>query len=533
MLKITQRPKFIVLCILDGWGVAAEARGNAITLANPVNFNHFWRSFPHTLLASTGQSVGLPKGHVGNSEVGHQNIGAGRVVFQDVLRISLAIDNGSFFKNPALDAAVQNAKSNNSNIHLIGLVSQGSVHSYIDHFFALLKLFKHVQIPASLVKIHMIVDGRDSPPTSAKIFLSRVIQRINTENLGQVASLCGRYWAMDRDNRWDRTQKAYNLFLGIAEVKATEPIRAIEESYSAGVTDEFVKPTLIVTSDNQPPAVIRENDSIIFFNYRPDRMRQLVKTFVLDDLGQIKTPSGETVHTFDRGPKISQLFTVTLTQYESHLPVSAVAFGPNQVKMPLARVLSERKLRQLHIAETEKFAHVTYFFNGGREQPFDNEDRLLINSPKVASYDQMPQMATEKITQTILDRLAGYRYNFIVVNFSNADMVGHTGNLQATIEGIQTIDQNLGILVKTVLARSGALIITADHGNAEQMINPQTGQIDTEHNSNPAPCIIIANDLHAKHIQLKRGILADIAPTILSMLNIPKPSAMTGRNLLE
>lgn len=534
MLKITQKPKPIVLCILDGWGIAPSSDGNAITRANPVNFNGLWFSYPHTYLTTSGQDVGLPEGQVGNSEVGHENLGAGKIVFQDQLRIDLAIENGSFFENEALLATVDHAHLHKSDIHLIGLISTGTVHSKISHIFATLDLLQKANIDETRVKLHIITDGRDSPPIAAKSLVAQIAGKINQEKLAQIASVSGRFWAMDRDNRWDRTAKAYLAFTGHSPADSTgqNPVKVIEDSYTAGITDEFIEPTVITNESGHPLGKIKDNDAVIFFNYRPDRARQLVKAFILDSLEGLKTASGQQAQTFDRGPKIANLFTVTMTQYQKDLNVNSVAYPPQEVTMPLARVIAERNLRQFHIAETEKYAHVTYFFNGGREVPFPGENRLLINSPKVKTYVEKPEMSADQITKNLISRIREQVFDFIVVNFANADMLGHTGNIEAAIKGIQVVDTYLGVISKTVLSAGGALIITADHGNAEQMINPQTKQIDTEHHASPAPFIVIAAEFRGKNLQLKAGILADVAPTILAMMNIPKPSQMTGRDLL-
>ena len=533
MLKITQKVKPLVLCILDGWAIAKDYPGNAITHANPANFNALWFSYPHTYLATTGQAVGLPEGQVGNSEVGHLNLGAGKIVFQDVLRINLAIANGSFFENEALISAIDHSLKNNSNIHVMGLIGSGKVHSDTHHMFAILDLIKSSNIKSSKVKIHLFTDGRDSPPTSAKIYLSATLAKIKSEELGQAASVSGRYFAMDRDNRWDRTRDAYLALTGHWQNKSYDSLQLLEISYTEGITDEFIKPTIICDQNGNPLGAISDNDSVIFFNFRPDRARQLTRAFVQEDLGKIKTSSGEVVTTFDRGPMLKNLFFVTLTKYETNPPVSAVAFGPEEIPMPIARVFAERNDRQFHIAETEKYAHVTYFFNGGRELPFPGEDRLLISSQKVFSYDQKPEMSTPQITKQVIERISSRVYDFVVINLANADMVAHTGNFQATVAGVKSADEHLGLIAKAALAQGGGILITADHGNAEQMISPQTKQIDTEHNSNPAPFIVCLNELKGKRIQLSQGLLADVAPTILGILGIPKPSQMTGRNLLE
>lgn len=533
MLKIISKPKPLILCILDGWGIAPHNPGNAISLAQPVNFNSLWFSYPHTILLTSGQSVGLPAAEAGNSEVGHLNLGAGRIVFQDLLRINLAITNGSFFENEAFLKACKHRETNDSRIHLMGLVSPGVVHSEIKHLYALLKLLQQESINPSKIKIHLFTDGRDSPPTSAKIYLQEILKRLREENLGEIATLSGRYFAMDRDNRWDRTEKAYTTLLGKSPNLQTDPVVSIEKSYSEGKTDEFIEPIVFVDNNGNPVGPIASGDSVIFFNYRPDRARQLTQAFVLENFKSLQTSSGEGVKTFSRGPKLANLFFVTMTEYEKGLPVSAVAFPHRGVVMPVARVFSEINDRQLHIAETEKYAHVTYFFNGGQELPFNGEDRILVNSKKVASYDQAPEMSTPEITKHLIGRINNRVYDFIVVNLANADMVGHTGNLNATIQGIQAIDIHLGIIAKAALSAGGGVIITADHGNAEEMINPKTARIDTEHNANPAPCILVFKELRGVNTQLPRGILADIAPTILGILKISKPSQMTGRNLLD
>lgn len=533
MLKITSQVKPLILCILDGWAIAADNPGNAITRANPVNFNRLWFSYPHTYLTATGQAVGLPEGQVGNSEVGHLNLGAGKIVFQDVLRINLAITNGSFFENEAFLSAIDHVQKSKSNIHIMGLVGLGQVHSDTAHMLALLTLFKKAQVPPDQVKIHMFTDGRDSPPTSAKIYLTQILEKIKKENLGEVATIVGRYYAMDRDNRWDRIELAYLALTGKSQNKSYDPISLLEISYTEGITDEFVKPTIICDKEGNAIGPITRGDAVIFFNFRPDRARQLTQAFVSDKLETVKTSSGQTVKTFSRGPKLADLFFATLTNYDSNLSVTNVAFEKEKVPMPIARVFSERNQRQFHIAETEKYAHITYFFNGGRELPFPGEDRLLINSPKVASYDLKPEMSTPQITKHLIEKIPSRVYDFIVVNLANADMVGHTSNFDAAVIAVKSIDAYLSLITKAALSVGGGILITADHGNAEQMINPHTGQKDTEHNANPVPLIVCAGELKGKNIQLSQGLLADVAPTILGILQIPKPSQMTGRNLLE
>lgn len=532
MFRLNSKPKIIVLCILDGWGVSQDDPGNAITQAQPSCFNELWFSYPHTILVANGQAVGLPEGQVGNSEVGHINLGAGRIVFQDLLRINTAIADGTFYQNQAFLNAIDHIIKNNSNVHLMGLVGYGAVHSDIAHLYAILQILKKSQIPQSRIKLHLFTDGRDSPPASAKIYLSEMLSKISSGELGQVASISGRYYAMDRDNRWDRTAKAYDAILGKSPSKSTNVLDVVEKSYAQNITDEFIVPTTIVDESQIPIGPIHQNDAAIFFNYRPDRARQLSKAFVLDNVATLKTNFGETVKGFNRGPKIKNLFFISMTNYERHLPVTMVAFPPEEITMPIARVFAEMNAKQLHIAETEKYAHVTYFFNGGRELPYPGEDRILVDSPKVASYDLVPQMSAPEITSQLINHISSGGYDFVVMNYANADMVSHTGNVKATILSVKTIDNQLKLLSRQILQMGGCLIITADHGNAEEMINLRTGEKDTEHNPSPVPFILAYPELRGINTQLPQGLLADVAPTILSLAKIPKPSQMTGRSLL-
>lgn len=532
MPKLSHIPKPIILCIVDGWGQAPASAGNAITGAQPANFTRLRLTYPHTILTTSGTSVGLPQGEVGNSEVGHLNLGAGRIVLQDLLRIDSAVADGSFFTNQAFAGAINHIKTTGGNVHLMGLVGLGSVHSSTSHLFALLSLLQKSDVPKERVKLHIFTDGRDSPPASAKAVIGELSEKLEKENLGQIASISGRYYAMDRDNRWERTAAAYFVTLGQTLNLKSDPARAIDDSYLEGITDEFIEPVAIADADGNAVGRIKESDAVIFFNFRPDRARQLARAFLLPSLEGQKTASGESVQAFERGPKIKNLFFVSMTQYQRGLPVSAVAFPPNEVALPLARIISERGLKQLHMAETEKYAHVTYFFNGGREEPFQGEDRVLINSQKVASYDLVPEMSTPQITEKLINEIKSGVYDFIVVNLANADMVGHTGNFEATLKAVNAVDAALAQIAKTALGVGGGLIITSDHGNAEEMIDSQTGQIDTQHNASPAPCLFVFKEFAGNGIVLPEGLLADVAPTILALLNIPKPAAMTGRNLL-
>jgi len=532
MLKISQKPKPLVMLILDGWGVAQDSAGNAITHANPKNFNDLWYSFPHATLSSAGQSVGLPEGQVGNSEVGHLNLGAGRIVFQDLLRINMSIADGTFFENAAFKAAVDHVQKNGSKIHLMGLVGLGSVHSEREHLYALLSFIARQGISQARVKLHLFTDGRDSPPTSARFYLNEIKSKIASLGIGQIATISGRYFAMDRDNRWDRIEKAYNAICGIGQNTEKDPMEAVEQSYKESKTDEFIEPVIIVDESQVPVGKVSAGDAVIFLNYRPDRARQLTKAFVFEDLTNFQTSSGDKIITFDRGKKIENLFFVSMTRYERDLPVNKIAFEPKEVEMPISRVFSELGAKQLHMAETEKYAHITYFFNGGREKIFPYEDRILIDSPKVTSYDQKPEMSTPEITKTLISKVNTNLYDFIVCNFANADMVAHTGKLDATIRAVQIIDNFLGDIVRLIFAKGGGVVITSDHGNAEEMINLRTGEIDTEHNINPSPCIFAFDKLRGQNTQFPQGLLADVAPSILSLMQIPKPQQMTGRSLL-
>lgn len=539
--------KTVGLVILDGWGIAKKGPGNAISLAKIPNFTKYWSLYPHTKLAASGEAVGLPRGEDGNTETGHLSLGAGRIVYQDLPRINLAIADGSFFKNKAFLDAISHIKKYKSNLHLLGLIGSGGVHSNIEHLFALLHLCKEQGLDGN-VFLHLITDGRDSPPTSAFEYLSNVRNELIKLNLGKIATIMGRYYAMDRDRRWDRTEKAYlALTQGLGNT-ATTPEEAIKNAYNQKQTDEFIFPT-VITENGKPTAIVSDNDSLIFFNFRIDRPRQLTKAFVLDDFkrdaGKItfdpytvkyykrhvleKEPS---YPLFERGKKIANLFFVTMTEYEANLPV-AIAFPPQIIDMTLGRVISERGLRQLKVSETEKERFVTFYFNGFREKPFPGEDKLIIPSPHVPTYDLKPEMSALEMTDALIKKINSGNYAFFVVNFANPDMVGHTGVIPAAIKAVETTDECIGKIVNSVLSLDGSCVITADHGNVEEMIDLETGGVDTEHSTNPVPAIIISNQLLGKSQELESGILADVAPTVLSLMGIPKPAAMTGRNLIQ
>lgn len=536
----------VVLCILDGWGIAPPGPGNPISLAKLPNLTRFYAGYPSGQLAAAGEAVGLPHGEEGNTEVGHLNIGAGHIVYQDLPRINMSIADGTFFQNQAFLEAVNHVRKANSNLHLMGLIGSGGVHSSLNHLYALLRFCQEQKLQN--VYLHLFTDGRDSPINVAADIIMQIVEQLQKLSIGKIATISGRYYAMDRDNRWDRTEKAYNAMVkGLGE-KVSSPLEAVNKSYQKGRTDEFIFPTNIVDQNQNPIGLIRDHDAIIFFNYRIDRSRQLTKTFVIPDFENIKvrnvvyTPYGHEQHarnqdnheitlkTFERGSQIDDLFFVTMTEYEKGLPVT-VAYLPTRVLTPLAQVISNQNRRQLHITETEKERFVTYYFNGLREDEFQGEDRIVIPSSKVATYDLKPEMSVIGITDILEDRLKMDAYDFAVVNFANADMVGHTGNIKATIKACEIIDECLGKLASQILSTGGALIITADHGNAEEMISAETGEMETEHSTNPVPFIVVSVKLRGPR-KLQKGILADVAPTILSLMDIPKPQEMTGRNLL-
>lgn len=534
-------PNFVILVVLDGWGLAHANAGNAVRLANTVNINKFKASYPNTQLLASGESVGLPHGEDGNTETGHINLGAGRIVYQDLERINMSIADGRFFSNSTFEKCFDHVIKNNSDLHIMGLVGAGGVHSNLNHLFALINFANTKKI--NNLFIHAFTDGRDSPPTSAKTYLLNIQDKISNLKFAKIASVMGRYWAMDRDQRWDRTQKAYDCLVhGKGNVfNSYEEI--IDLSYKEGKTDEFIEPSLI---NNEGVHTIKDNDAVIFFNFRIDRPRQLTKAFVFKDFSKAnlvfdsdpfkkipeKTVAGKT---FDRGNKLNNLFFVTMTDYGKSITQEGAfaAFPPEIVNNPLSLVLSQNGHAQLKVTESEKERFVTFYFNGMHEKPFPLEDRIIISSPKVATYDQKPEMSSAEITQTLISKIAQNYYKFIFVNYPNPDMVGHTGNIGPAVRAIEVVDDCMGKLATQVITHNGALLITADHGNAEEMINLQTNQIDTEHSSNPVPFLCIYRPLLGKPIQLRSGILADVAPTALSLLGIQTPIDMTGRDLLK
>jgi len=490
----------ILLAILDGWGHSDKKIGNAIYYAHTPNFDYFWRKHPHCLLEASGEAVGLPAGQQGNSEVGHLNIGAGRIVYQESLKILKAIENGSFFENKVLTEAMKKAKEHR--LHLMGLIGNGGVHAMMEHLYALLEMAKEYGVKD--VKIHCFLDGRDTPPKSAIEFIKELEEKLASIGIGKIASLIGRYYAMDRDKRWDRTKKAYDMLVRGKARKAKNAIEAIEMAYENGETDEFVEPTII-----DEDAVIKNGDVVIFFNFRPDRGRQLTKAFIEKNFKE-----------FERMPL--KVHFVTLTKYDKNFD-NPSAFETEDIKNTFGEVISSNGLKQLRIAETEKYAHVTYFFNGGREEPFKNEHRCLIPSPKVATYDLKPEMSAYEVTKEVLKRMD--EYDVIILNYANPDMVGHTGNWNATLKALEAVDECLGKVVNKVIEKKGIAIITGDHGNAEEMFENENPK--TSHTTNPVPFILVGYDA-----KLKNGKLGDIAPTMLYLLGIDKPKEMTGENLI-
>jgi 2,3-bisphosphoglycerate-independent phosphoglycerate mutase len=541
------RPKPVVLIVLDGWGIGPNNPGNAIMRAKTPNMDKYMVMYPHGQLAASGDAVGLPKGEDGNTETGHLNIGAGRIVYQDLPRINMAVADGTFAQNPAFQEAFKHATEQQSNVHLMGLIGSGGVHSSMNHLYALLAAAKQAGFSKN-VYVHAFMDGRDSPPTAGIEYLTQLQQHMEKLGVGQLATIVGRYYAMDRDHRWERTQVAYDAPTIGSNNCTPDLVKAIRASYDAGKTDEFIEPISICGEDGQH-RLIKDNDSVIFFNFRIDRPRQLTKAFVLPNFESGTAAEGfdpysvkytrshiqqpvSTGPTFQRQKTVKNIVFVTMTEYEKGLPV-LVAFPPEYVAMPLGRVLSDHNLRQLRMAETEKERFVTYYFNGQREDPFPGEDRVIIPSAKVATYDLKPEMSAVEITRTLLEKISLNVYDVVIVNYANADMVGHTGNLEATTIACGVLDLCVGEVVTAVTGRGGVVMITADHGNAEEKINNETGEINTEHTTYPVPFILCGNELQNRSNKtLERGILADVAPTMLKILGIERPTDMTGRSLI-
>ena len=502
--------KVTMLMIMDGFGENEKSEGNAVKLAQTPNLDKLMKQNPNTKIKSSGIYVGLPDGQMGNSEVGHINIGAGRVVYQELMKITNSIESGDFFSINELTDAIEHCKKNNSKLHIIGLLSDGGVHSHIRHLYAILELAKRKDFEN--VYVHCFLDGRDTAPTSGEGYIAELEKKMEEKGVGKIASIMGRYYSMDRDKRWDRVEKAYNALVnGIGE-KETSANIAIEKSYQKEVFDEFVEPVIITNSP------IESNDSVIFFNFRHDRAREITRALVDENFKEFKTK------------KLENLYYVCMTEYDSAMPNVHIAFKPEIIKNTFGEYISNKGLTQLRIAETEKYAHVTFFFNGGiEEKQYKNEDRILVPSPKVPTYDMQPEMSIVEVTDKVIAAIDERKYDCIILNFANTDMVGHTGNLEAAIKAVEAVDNAVGKVVEAIQRNNGVLLITADHGNAEQMIDYVTGEPQTAHTTNDVPLILVGLD----NVKLKEGRLADLAPTMLDIMGLDKPAQMTGESLIE
>jgi 2,3-bisphosphoglycerate-independent phosphoglycerate mutase len=517
MTRLEHRP--VALIILDGFGVNDAVAGNAVKAAHTPNLDRYNALYPHTLIHTSGMDVGLPRGQMGNSEVGHTNIGAGRIVYQELTRITKAVEDGDFFDNPALSGAIKHAKTNNTALHLFGLVSDGGVHSHNTHLYALLELAAKNKL--SKVFVHCLYDGRDVPPDSAKGYTEELVAKMSQIGVGRIATLMGRYYAMDRDNRWERVSKAYHAMVLGEGPTATDPVKAVADSYEAGVMDEFVLPT-VITENGQPIARIQSNDAVIFFNFRPDRAREITRALIQPDFSGFPRPLGAL-----------SLYFVTMTQYDktfASFPGLHVAYFPENLNNTFGAYISEKGLTQLRIAETEKYAHVTFFFNGGVEKEYPGEDRCLIPSPKVATYDLQPEMSAFSVADEAVCRVNSDKYDVIILNFANCDMVGHTGIFAAAVKAVEAVDSCFGKVADAVIAKGGIVLLTADHGNAEQMIDPETGGPFTAHTTLPVELILAGA---GEGIAVHEGRLADLAPTMLNLMNLAVPIEMTGKSLIN
>ncbi len=501
----------VTLIIMDGFGYSEKTQGNAVKIAKTPNIDKYLKECPNTLIGASGLDVGLPDGQMGNSEVGHTNIGAGKIIYQELTRITKSINDGDFFKNEEFLNAVNNCKKNNSTLHLFGLLSDGGVHSHNTHLYALLKLAKESGLKD--VFVHCFMDGRDVSPTSGIDFVKDLQNEMEKLGVGKIGTISGRYYAMDRDNRWERVEKAYSALV-YGEGNQNENAQdAVKKSYDEGVTDEFIVPTVVTKGSN-----IKANDSVISFNFRPDRAREIARTLVDDDFSGFERRNG-------RFP----LYYVCMTTYDVTMPNVTVAFKPEKREMNFGEYVSSLGMTQLRIAETEKYAHVTFFFNGGKEEPSEGEDRALIPSPKVATYDLKPEMSAFEVTDEAVKRIESGKYDVIILNFANCDMVGHTGVFDAAVKAVETVDTCVGKVVDSVLKMGGVLCITADHGNSEQMIDPQSGDVFTAHTTNKVPFIVVGKDCKLR----SGGGLSDIAPTLIKLMGTAQPECMSGKSLIE
>ena len=503
--------KLTMLMILDGYGYNPSTEGNAIFSAKTPVMDKLLKEYPNTLINASGMDVGLPDGQMGNSEVGHTNIGAGRIVYQELTRITKSISDGDFFENDALKKAVENCKKNDSSLHLFGLLSDGGVHSHLSHLFALLEMAKRNSL--TKVYVHGFMDGRDVSPTSGIDFVKALEEKMASLGVGKIGVLSGRYYAMDRDNRWERVEKAYAALVYGEGEKNPDAVDAMQKSYDNDITDEFIVPTIVTEG-----ATIGENDSVICFNFRPDRAREITRTFV-----------DGAFDGFERKKGFFPVHYVCMTQYDAQMPNVSVAFKPEGLTNTFGEYIAQKGLSQLRIAETEKYAHVTFFFNGGVEAPYKDEDRALIPSPKVATYDLQPEMSAPEVTEEVLKRIESDKYDVIILNFANCDMVGHTGVFECAVKAVETVDTCMGKVVDAVLSRGGTVCVTADHGNADQMTDPETKDVFTAHTTNPVPFIVAGYDCNLR----EGGRLADIAPTLLQIMGLEKPSEMKGESLIK
>lgn len=507
--------KLTALIILDGYGINEKTEGNAIFLADTPNMDKYMNTYPNSLLMASGYDVGLPKGQMGNSEVGHTNIGAGRIVYQDLVKITKSIEDGDFFHNETLMLAIENCVKNNSSLHLMGLLSDGGVHSHNTHLYALLEMAKMKGLKE--VYVHCMFDGRDVPPDSALGYIIELTEKIIKIGTGRIATIMGRFYAMDRDNVWDRVEKAYNAMVNGEGVTSNDAVQAVRDSYDKKIFDEFILPT-VITDGKKPVGMMKENDSIIFFNFRPDRARQITRSFVEPEFSSFNRKKGYFKNCF-----------VCMTPYDATFNNVHVAFSKEELTNTFGEYISKKGLAQLRIAETQKYAHVTFFFNGGVETPYENEDRALIDSPRIETFDMKPEMSAYEVKDEVIRRIESGKYDVIILNFANCDMVGHTGSIPATIKAVEAVDDCLGQVVDAILKVHGTALITADHGNAEQMLD-DSGNVMTAHSILPVPLIYVGDA--TENIKLVNGRLADLTPTMLDIMNIDKPDQMTGESLI-
>jgi len=503
--------KPVALIIMDGFGYNPDSYGNAIMAAKTPNLDKYLAEQPNTIIGASGLCVGLPDGQMGNSEVGHTNIGAGRIVYQMLVKISKSIEDGDFFKNPALVNSMENAKKNNSALHVMGLLSPGGVHSHMTHLYGIAEMAKKFGLEK--VYVHAFLDGRDVPPSSAADYMQEAVEKLNQIGVGKIATIAGRFYAMDRDNAWDRVEKAYSALVYGEGVQESDPVQAIKNSYANEITDEFMLPTVVDQN-----GMIKENDSVIFMNFRPDRARQITRAFVDPDF------TG-----FERKNGFFPVHFVCMAQYDATMPNVEVAFPPEELTMTLGEYLAKCGKTQLRIAETQKYAHVTFFFNGGEEKQFEGEDRILIKSPDVETFDMKPEMSAYEVTDAVLEAIESDKYDVIILNYANCDMVGHTGIFDAAVQAVEAVDTCVGKMVDAILAKGGVALITADHGNADKMYEAD-GSPFTAHTTNPVPFIVVGAG--QRKLRTEGGVLADLSPTILKLMELPQPEEMTGQSLI-